>query len=92
MAIRRGFATVFTGTTLVMVIVAALAFIVARLLHQHLIGRIDALARVPEVSDLIIMLLAGGFLRGYVATSAVIGAGLSLLQNLGKRLNIAAIV
>ena len=89
---KRGFVTGLkeglTVKTLTMVIVAILAYIVARVLHAYALARIRALRRVPEVSDIIVILLGAGFLRDDMAKAAVTGGGLSLIRNLFDRFNV----
>lgn len=87
-AIQTGFKETFKVETLIMLLVAVVSYMAARLLHQHLIGRINFLARIPEVSDIIIMVVGGGLVKGNNGTAAVIGAGISLVNNLGSRLGV----
>lgn len=82
---ESGIKETFTVTTLVAVVVAVLGYMAARLLHQNFLGRFPATARLPELSDLIVMVLGAGFLSGVNGTAVVIGSGISLVNNLGAR-------
>lgn len=83
--ITKGIKETFTARTAVLVVSAVLAFVVARLLHQHLLSRIEFLRRIPEVSDIIVAVLGGGLLKGNVGEAVIIGAGVSLVDNIMTR-------
>ncbi|MBT9164841.1 MAG: hypothetical protein DDT23_00849 [candidate division WS2 bacterium] len=85
---RTGIRETFQVKTLVMLLAAVIGYMAARLLQQHVLRRIDFLARTPEVSDLLVMVLGAGFIRGDNGTAVVIGAGISLVNNLGTRFRI----
>ena len=85
---RTGIRETFSIKTLVMVLFAFVGYAVSRLLQQYALSRIEALAKVPEVSDLLVMILGAGFVRGDNGTAVVIGAGCSLLNNLGIRFKV----
>ena len=72
---------------LIAVIVAVIAYMAARLLHSHVLRRVDFLRRVPEVSDVIVIGLGAYFGKNY-SLPIVIGAGLSLVRNLFKRFDV----
>ena len=85
---RTGIRETFNVRTVIMILCAFLGFVVARLLQDHALGRVRALARFPELSDVIVMIVAGGFIKGVYGTATVIGAGISLLNNIGARFGI----
>jgi len=86
--ITAGLKETFQIKTLVLLAFAVVAFMLARLLHQHVIGRVAALRAVPEVSDIIVMIVGAGLLRGDNSIAWVIGSGISLVNNLGTRLRL----
>ena len=80
--ITTGLRETFRVKTLILLFCAVIGYMAARALHQYALGRIKALAKVPEISDLIVMVLGAGFVRGDNGTAVVIGAGVSLVNNL----------
>jgi len=86
---RTGIRETFRVKTLVMLGSALLGYMASRLLHQYALGKIGALAKVPEVSDLIVMVTGAGFVRGDNGTAVVIGAGVSLINDLGVRFGVS---
>ena len=88
----KNFATnIKTGlsiNSLIMLLIAFIAYTIARLLHAHMFGRIRQLRRIPEVSDLTVMILGSGFITGSNGQAVVIGAGMSLIRNLMRRAGI----
>jgi hypothetical protein len=82
---QEGVKETFKVSTLVKILVAFLSYAVARLLHTYVISRISVLAKVPELSDLLVMICGAGFTRGDTQDAILIGAGLSLLDNLATR-------
>ncbi len=87
--IGKGIKETFTVRTLVLLIAAFLGFTAARLLHLHLLRRIGAISRVPEVSDVVVAVVGGSLIRGEIGQLVIVGAGISLVNNLGQRLGIA---
>jgi len=86
--ITAGMKETFTVKTLVMVLVAVVGYMVARLLQEHVVNRIDVLRRIPEVSDVVVMVTSASLLKGDMSQAATIGAGISLVNNLGARFRI----
>lgn len=86
--ITTGIKETFKVDTLVILALAVLGFMAARLLQREVFARVDFLVRNPEVSDLLVMVLGAGLLRGSNATAVVTGAGISLVNNLGARLGV----
>jgi hypothetical protein len=84
-ALQEGLRETFKVATLVKILVAFVSYAVARLLHTYVISKIGALKNVPEVSDLIVMVVGAGFTKGDTQDAVLIGAGLSLLDNLATR-------
>ena len=80
--------TGLSTSSLVMLLIAFIAYTIARLLHAHILGRVRALRRIPEVSDLVVMILGSGFITGRNGQAVVIGAGMSLIRNLMRRAGI----
>jgi len=83
--LKEGWRETFKVATLVKILVAFVSYAVARLLHTYVVSKISALAKVPEVSDLLVMILGAGFTKGDTQDAILIGAGLSLLDNLATR-------
>jgi len=83
--LQEGWKETFRVATLVKVLVAFVSFAVARLLHTYVLSKIGALKNVPEASDLIVMIVGAGFTKGDTQDAVLIGAGLSLLDNLATR-------
>ena len=83
--LKEGFRETFKVTTLVKILIAFVAYAGSRLLHTYAVSKISALANVPEVSDLLIMIIGASFVKGDNKDAVLIGAGLSLLDNLATR-------
>jgi hypothetical protein len=83
--LAAGWRETFKVETVVKVLVAFVAFAVSRLVHTYIVSKIGALKNVPEVSDLLVMVVGAGFTRGDTRDAVLIGAGLSLLDNLATR-------
>lgn len=86
--IKTGIKETFNTQTLVMILVAFVSYTVAKLLQSYILSRITFLAKVPEVSDLITMIGGASLTKGDHRTAVVLGAGLSLLNDLGARFGI----
>ena len=86
--ITGGLKETFRVKTLILLFCAVIGYMATRVLQQQALGKIKALAKVPEISDLIVMVLGAGFVRGDNGTAVVIGAGISLVNNLGARFGI----
>jgi len=78
----------FNTKVLVSVLVAFVAYTVARLLQNYVLGRIQVLAKIPEVADAITMIGAATLIKGDARDAALVGSGLSLLNHLGERTGI----
>lgn len=85
MNIEKGFKNTFNTEVLVSIILAILAIIASRLLHENLISKVNFLDNVPEVSDVVVALVGATALKGYQSKSVVIGAGVSFVNNIEKR-------
>jgi hypothetical protein len=86
---KEGLRETFNVRTLISVLVAFISYTVARLLQTYALGKVSFFAKVPEISDLIVMIIGAGFTRGENQTAVLIGAGLSLLNHLGERFGAA---
>jgi len=78
----------FNTKVLVSVLVAFVAYTVARLLQAYVLSRITFLAKVPEVADAATMLGGVMLTKGDTRDAVLVGAGLSLLNHLGERLGV----
>lgn len=87
-SIQVGIRETFNVRTVITVLIAWVGYAACRLVHQYLLGRIGVLKNIPEVSDLVVMVFGAGFIRGANGVAFVTGAGLSLLNNLAKRLKL----
>ena len=83
--VTTGLKETFKVKTLILLLCAVIGYMATRALQQYALGKIGALAKVPEISDLIVMVLGAGFVKGDNGTAVVIGAGISLVNNLGTR-------
>jgi hypothetical protein len=83
--LQEGLRETFKVATLVKILVAFVSYAVARLLHTYVVSKIGALKNIPEVSDLLVMVVGAGFTKGDTQDAVLIGAGLSLLDNLATR-------
>ena len=82
---------VMTVSTIKLIILAAVGYIVARLLHRGVFRNIDPIRGVPEVSDIVVILVAVFVLQPNLRIPVVAGAGVSLVKNLLDRADIEAI-
>jgi len=85
---QEGIKETFNVKTLIMLACAVVGFMAARMLQRHVLRNVRPLAGVPEISDIAVMVLGGGFVRGNNGTAVMIGAGISLVNNLGGRLRV----
>jgi len=83
--LKEGWRETFRVATLVKILVAFISYAVARLIHTYVVSKISTLQKFPEVSDLLVMVVGAGFTRGDTQDAVLIGAGLSLLDNLATR-------
>jgi hypothetical protein len=83
--LKEGWRETFKVATLVKILIAFISYTVARLLQTYALGKIAFLAKVPEISDLLVMVLGAGFTRGDTQDAVLVGSGLSLLNHLGER-------
>jgi len=83
--LQEGFKETFQVATAVKILVAFVSYAVARLLHTYIVSKVGILAKVPEVSDILVMVIGAGFTKGDTQVAILIGAGLSLLDNVATR-------
>lgn len=88
MSITSGFKEAFSVDTVVSILVAFLSFFVARLLQTYVFSKVSALSTVPEVADVVTVLVAASVLKGSTQEAAMIGGGLALLNDLSARLGV----
>ena len=82
---------VMTISTVKLIILAAVGYIAARLLQRGVLRNIGPLRDFPEVSDIVVILVAVFVLQPNLRIPIVAGAGVSLVKNLLDRADIEAI-
>ena len=93
-ALKRGVGQikeVMTVSTVKLIILAAVGYIAARLLQRGIFRNVGPLRDFPEVSDIVIILVATFVLQPNLRIPIVAGAGVSLVKNLLDRADIEAI-